>query len=351
MSVIQFYPLEKQKPNGVLVADATSNYTKESLQEYIHENKEKLDQLLYQHGAILFRNFDIKTAQDFEDVAKAVDNELKNNYLGTSPRNSITKYTFSASELPPFYPIPQHCEMSFLTFPPRKLFFYCHVAPQNNGETPVCDFRKVAEQLVPEVKEAFKTKGVKTIRNYKNPEANSSFDLWQLKKWNEMFHTTDKATVEASCNENKIDFEWLPNNALRLSNVQDAFKKHPVTGEDVWFNHTQVFHRDAAAYEYAHIAERHKTFNATAYSWLTSLLTSLKQFTTDTDALATHCTFADGSEIPNEYVKHLQEVIWNNMQFPKWQQGDILAIDNYSTSHGRMPYKGAREIFVCWAAQ
>jgi hypothetical protein len=60
--------------------------------------------------------------------------------------------------------------------------------------------------------------------------------------------------------------------------------------------------------------------------------------------------FKDGSEIPTEYVAHLEQTIWNNMQFSPWQKGDVMAIDNFSTSHGSMPYKGAREIYVCWAA-
>ncbi|EMN01662.1 hypothetical protein LEP1GSC035_0219 [Leptospira noguchii str. 2007001578] len=60
--------------------------------------------------------------QDFEEVILNVDSNLKNNYLGTSPRNQVTKYTFTATELPPAYPIMQHAEMSFLDSPPKKLF-------------------------------------------------------------------------------------------------------------------------------------------------------------------------------------------------------------------------------------
>ena len=342
--------LSEKNSEGLLVIEATTSATKDFLKNYIQENKAPLQQLLTKHGALLFRNFDIQSAQDFEDISHEIDDELKNNYLGTSPRNSITKYTFSASELPHFYPIPQHCEMSFLKFPPRKLFFYCHVAPAVNGETPVCDFRKVYAQLDNEVKTAFEKKGVKTIRNYDGPNAKAKFDLWKLKRWDEVFNTTDKSKVEATCNEYEIAFEWLENDKLRLFNEQDAFIKHPVTGEGVWFNHTQVFHRDAAAIEYSHIAKRQKTLSASFYSALTSFLTFTKKISVPTLSLGTHSVFKDGSEIPTSYVEHLQQTIWNNMQFFPWQKGDVLAIDNFSTSHGRMPYKGPREIYVCWAA-
>ena len=32
-----------------------------------------------------------------------------------------------------------------------------------------------------------------------------------------------------------------------------------------------------------------------------------------------------------------------------WRQGDVVAIDNHSMSHGRLPYEGPRRIAVCWA--
>src|SRR5437773_9897653 len=73
--------------------------------------------MLAEHGAVLFRGFDVASPGQFEEVARAIDPELKNDYLGTSPRDALTKYVFSASELPPYYPIPQHCEMSFLPQP------------------------------------------------------------------------------------------------------------------------------------------------------------------------------------------------------------------------------------------
>jgi len=345
---IQFY--DTKKSEGLEVATPAENHSKQFLLDYIQSNKEAIDTRLTKNGAMLFRGFDIHTAEDFEQVALHIDSELKNNYLGTSPRNSISKYTFSASELPDFYPIMQHCEMSFLRFPPRKLFFFCQTAPEKNGETPICDFRKVAAQLAPEVKKAFREKGIKTIRNYDGLKAKAKWDLWQLKRWDEMFQTKDKKVAEAKCKEYEIEFEWLEEDKLRLYNRQDAFVKHPVTGEDVWFNHLQVFHRDAAAIEYKHIARHQKSFRASMYSLLTSFLTKVKTIGMKNENLGTHCTYLDGSEIPTEHLEHLEKIIWNNMQIFPWQKGDVLAIDNFSTSHGRLPYKGPRNILVCWAA-
>ena len=48
-----------------------------------------------------------------------------------------------------------------------------------------------------------------------------------------------------------------------------------------------------------------------------------------------HTSFGDGSEIPELYLKHVRDVMWKNMVFNRWEQGDILMIDNFRVSHGR----------------
>ena len=48
-----------------------------------------------------------------------------------------------------------------------------------------------------------------------------------------------------------------------------------------------------------------------------------------------HTTFGDGSEIPERYMNHVRDVMWRNMVFNRWEQGDILMIDNFRVSHGR----------------
>lgn len=321
-----------------------------SLKNWLQENKDFISQKIVEHGAILFRGFEVDGPEQFENVAQGVDPELKNNYLGTSPRNAVSKYVFSASELPPYYPIMQHCEMSFLPNPPRKLFFYCHIEPAEGGETPIVDFRKVYKDMGPKIRDEFERKGIKNIRNYNGPSAKAKFDLWKLKRWDEMFLTTDKKTVEAECAKNGLEYHWKDDDKLVLINDQEAIAKHPVTGEKVWFNHLQVFHEAAAAIEYGHIARHQKNLRAQGFSLFTSAMSGIKKLTTKEGEQAMNCTFRDGTPIPANYVKHVEDIIWKNMVIFPWRKGDVLAIDNFSTSHGRLPYNSPREIQVCWAA-
>lgn len=320
------------------------------LVRWIGERRAELEQKLIHHGAFLLRGFDVGDARAFERVARAFEPKLENEYLGTSPRNGLTDYVFSASELPPYYPIPQHCEMSFTRRPPRRLFFTCLLPPDGpGGETPLADFRAVYRDLDPEVRARFERKGVKNIRNYAGPDGGSRLDPWKLKRWDEMFGTTDRAAAERACEANGFEFTWGPRGALRLTNVQPAIKPHPVTGEPVWFNHAQVFHLSAVADEYRRIARRQGRLRYDALAVVAEVMVRLKALTTSAEDQSMHCTYGDGTAIDDRDMDRVRDAIWKNMVFIAWRKGDVLVIDNDSVSHGRMPYRGPRNVAVAWA--
>jgi alpha-ketoglutarate-dependent taurine dioxygenase len=320
-----------------------------ALTAWIERNHEVLRHKLTEHGALLFRGFAVDGAPDFERVARAVDPHLKNDYLGTSPRNALTEYVFSASELPPYYPIPQHCEMSFTREPPTRLFFCCFVPSSGpGGETPLCDFRKVYADLDPEVRARFVARGVRNIRNYVGPEGGGRFDLWKLKRWDEMFQSTDRAVVERACAANGFEPTWMPGGRLRLVNTQPAAKLHPLTGEPTWFNHSQVFHLSAVPAEYRRIAARLGKPRYQVLAGVAAAAVRLKRRGNPLDQ-AMHCTFGDGTPIEDADMDHVRDAVWKNMVFIPWQKGDVVAIDNFAVSHGRMPYQGPRTVAVAWA--
>jgi hypothetical protein len=320
------------------------------LARWISDRRPEVDALLQRHGALLFRGFGVEDALGFEAVAKALDPELRNDYLGTSPRAAITEFVHSASELPSQFPVPQHAEMSFVPRPPRKVFFHCQVPPRAHGETPVCDLRKVWAQLQPRVREEFLARGVRNIRNYHGPETKAGRDFWKLKRWDEMFGTTDRGVVEARCREQRFEASWDKGGRLRLVNTQDAARQHPATGETAWHNHVQVFHVAAAALEYEKIVKRQGGLRARGLALFTRALTALKGLRTAPEEQGMHCTFGDGGEIPLSTVRQVSDVFWRNMVFVPWRFGDVLAIDNFNTSHGRMPYTGLRNIQVAWTS-
>lgn len=304
---------------------------------------------LTEYGALLFRGFAIETPQDFEAVSRAIAPELGNDYMGTSPREALSGAVFSASELPGYYPIPQHCEMSFVAEPPSRVFFCCFEEPaEGSGETPLADFRRVAQDLDPEVMKRFQEGGLRIVRNYAGPDA-GGFDLWQLKGWDEIFQTRDHAAVEARCLQEGFEAQWTADDALRLVHAQPVLRVHPVSGEAVWHNHLTTFHLSAAPGEYRRIFKLRPTLKHWALWQFSRAMVAFKKLFGRPDEHAMHVTRADGSEIPDADVEAVRDAVWRHMVITAWRRGDILALDNHSVSHGRLPYTGDREIAVCWA--
>lgn len=337
-------------PDGLpLVVEARDDRDPAHLRAWLAAERPWLLDRLAAHGAVLFRGFAVDDAPAFEAVARAIDDELQNEYLGTSPRNALTSHVFTASELPPFYPIPQHCEMSFIAHPPRRLFFCCLVEPApGSGETPLADFRKVLRDLDPGLVKRWEERGLRIVRNYAGPDGGGRFDLWKLKRWDEMFGTTDRATVEAKCRAEGFEPTWTAGGGLRLVSTQPVTRVQPATGERVWHNHANTFHLSQAAGEYARIAALRPTWTHWGLLQLARVLEALQR-RKPADELAMQCTFADGGEIPRADLEAVRDAIWKHLVIVPWRRGDVVAIDNYAVSHGRLPYSGPREIAVCWA--
>ncbi len=330
------------EPNQPVAADVVA--------AMLAANRNWVEEQLLAHGALLFRDVGVRDPRGFEAVARAVTTELRNGYLGTSPRDALTDYVFNASELPGFYPIPQHCEMSFVKKPTSRLLFACLVAPTSEGgETPLCDFRSVLRDLDPAVRARFETRGVRILRNYSGPEGGRAVGPWQLKPWHHLFGTTDRARVEHICRENEFEYTWLPGGRLRLIHTQPAVRPHPVTGELVWFNHSQVFHLSQAYGELRRIALRQHSVRIGALGAVAWLLSHLQAALQSDEELAMQCSYGDGQPIPYADIEAVRDAIWKNLRAFRWRVGDVVLIDNFAISHGRMPYRGPRQIVVAWS--
>jgi hypothetical protein len=117
----------------------------------------------------------------------------------------------------------------------------------------------------------------------------------------------------------------------------------------VWFNHTQVFHLSAVPAEYRRIARRQRTLAHRGLAAVAAAAVRLRAAFQDPMDQAMHCTFGDGTPIPDEDMDQVRDAIWKNMVCFPWRRGDVLVIDNDAVAHGRMPYRGPRTVAVAWA--
>jgi alpha-ketoglutarate-dependent taurine dioxygenase len=275
----------------------------------------QIDALLLQHGAILFRGFDVTSGEEFKRFIEGVSDRPLPYLERSSPRTLVEGNIYTSTEYPPEHSIFLHCENSYQKAWPLKIFFYCHVQPEQGGETPIADTRRVLTRIDPDMRAAFASKGVLYQRNF-----GSGLGL----SWQTVFQTHDREQVERYCNDAGIECIWRGPNGLTTRSVRKAIRQHPVTGEDLWFNHAVFFHISTLDPETQRVF--HSDFSD--------------------DELPNNTYYGDGATIETEVYNHLRNAYaQETVKFP-WQAGDVLMLDNMLVAHGRTPYKGARKILV-----
>src|SRR5262249_13679320 len=137
---------------------------------------------------------------------------------GDLPREELGGHIYSSTPYPADQTIWFHNESSHMHCWPMKQWFYCIQAPQQGGETPLVDCRKVYQLLNPAIRQEFMNKKLLYVRNF-----GVGFDISR----SEFFRTTDRSMVEDYCRKADIKFEWKTDDGLRTLQVRPAEAKHP----------------------------------------------------------------------------------------------------------------------------
>lgn len=282
------------------------------LPEFVAANSTMIDERLIEHGALLFRGFDVASIEDFERVGASISpNALEYTYRST-PRTSLGKGVFTTTEYPPDQEISLHCENAYQRAWPLKIAFCCLAAPETGGATQIADVRKVTASLDPSLLERFERLGVRYVRHYR-----PYVDI----PWETVFQTSDRAELAAFCARNDIEHEWLDDNTLRTSQTNQGLAFHPKTGERVFFNQAHLFHIS---------------------NLLPEVARSLRAMYGD--RVPRNTFYGDGSEIPDADLQAVRDAFKAaEMSFP-WQSGDVMLLDNMQMAHGRKPFSGSRKV-------
>lgn len=326
------------------------------LKSFASNNKHWIDSILLKHGAILFRGFEIHSAPDVESAIKSLEPNLNKQYRGTSPRKTQpgTEYVFSAAEVSATWPISQHIEMSFLPSPPKRLFFSALKAPKSvGGETALADFRKVYNDLPSKLRNKLQSKKLRYTRTHHRTGANPRFtsDVASMQSWADVFGTSDKLEIERLAAAEKLPMKWTGRNKDTFVSqfISEPFQLHPISKEPVFFNHAQVFHYTSFAAELLFAFRRTKEWRFLARG-LWSAASSFVTHGLLRRKMALQVSFGDGTPISAWEMHQIRKAIHKNMVFSRWEKGDLLMIDNFSTSHGRQPtYDTGRQVVVSWS--
>jgi alpha-ketoglutarate-dependent taurine dioxygenase len=301
----------------LIVEPAVNNV---NLIEWAKSNREFIESKLMKHGAILFRNFNLRTVADFESFTAAASGELILYRERSSPRHEVGERVYTSTDYPEDQKIFPHNEHSYARTLPLKLFFFCRTPAQQGGETPIADCRRIFQRISPGTREKFIEKKWQYVRNF-----GRGFGL----AWETVFQTDDKRVVEEYCRNAAIEVEWRDGNRLRTRQVRPAIARHPRTGEPVWFNHATFFH----------------------VSTLDPAMRAVLLSEFNNADLPNNTYYGDGSAIEPEVLDELREAYLAELVTFEWQQGDVVLLDNMLTAHSRNSYVGPREVLFAMADQ
>ena len=117
-----------------------------------------------------------------------------------------------------------------------------------------------------------------------------------------------------------------------------AVRVHPLYGTRAWHNQANTFHPDAAGIEYEQIVRHRRTLRAFAVSCVVRVVDLFRRWFTAARQFDWNVTYGDGSRMSRSEVRQVNATLWKHLACFQWQRGDVVAIDNFSVSHGRLPF-------------
>jgi hypothetical protein len=292
------------------VAEATS---------WMADNASGIISKLSVHGAILLRGFPLASAESFDTAVQAFDlpGFSYDDSLSNAYRTNYTPRVFSANEAPPEETIFLHHEMAQTPIYPSKLFFFCQVAPETGGTTPICRSDILWERLV-EKRSAFasdcKEKGL-LYSNVMPTETDKASSMGR--SWQSTFSAGTREDAETRMATLDYAWEWLPNGDLRATTpVLPAVRE----------------------------------LGKGRYSFFNQLIAAFSGWKDARNDPAKAITFGDGSPMKLSDVE-VASSLADELTFDvPWQAGDLVLLDNYVAMHGRRPFSGTRKVMASLVA-
>jgi alpha-ketoglutarate-dependent taurine dioxygenase len=272
-------------------------------------------------GAVLLRGFLPMSDEGFHAFVADILGPPLEYRERSSPRTRVAGHIYTSTEYPPHQSIFLHNENAYADVWPLKIAFYCALASETGGGTPLADVRAVFRELTPALRERFADVGVRYVRHFTDRVGLS---------WREVFQADDPRAVEAYCAAHGYDCDWLPGTdgepagVLRTCRRGQAIATHPVTREPVWFNHAAFFHLS--------------TLGPDVRDGL------LAQF--GEDRLPNQTFYGNGRPLEPDVMETIRSAYRAHTLSWSWRAGDVLLLDNMLVAHGRESFTGPRRILV-----
>ncbi len=272
-----------------------------------------------EHGAILFRGFPLRTAEDFDAFVAAFElpNFPYDESLSNAVRVNRTARVFTANEAPSSVSILLHHEMAQTPIYPSRLFFFCEQPAAEGGATPLCRsdvlWQRLAESC-PEFARDCRHKGL-VYSNVMPSESDLSSGMGR--SWQSTLRAATPAEAESRLAALGYSWQWLADGSLRATTPTLPAVRELGDGRTSFFNQL------IAAY----------------HGWKDARNDPSKAI-----------TFGDGAPLDREAVATAARLA-DELSFDlAWQAGDVALVDNFVTMHGRRTFRGTRKVLASLVA-
>ncbi len=286
------------------------------LTNYYSENKDTLRPLLYKHGAVLFRGFEIVDHAWFARVAASMTGPLLDYRGGVARRRQLGNNIYNSTEMPTDRTLALHNEKSYSTRHPDLVLFCCVTPAVTGGATPLADGRRAWQRLGKKLKDELRTRPITFIQNLHS-------GIGAGKSWITAYETGDRVEIEDFLRSIGAHFLWRKDDSLHVEETVGPVKVHPVTAAEALFCPVDTWYRCASEFG----GGREAACRAS-------------------EEYGQYCRFHDGDEIEPWMVAEIKSAIADETREFQWRRGDLLLIDNRIVLHGRGSFTGDRLVLV-----
>jgi hypothetical protein len=291
----------------------------DDVEAWIRAHADELSEEATRHGAILFRGFPVRSAEDFDRFVAAFGWEsfAYEDSLSNAVRVNRTPRVFTANEAPPDVAIYLHHEMAQTPLYPSKLFFFCEQPAEVGGATPLCRSDVLWDRLAARRPDFARDCVEKGLR-YSNvmPPANDPAS-GMGRSWQSTLKAPTKKEAEGRLKDLGYHWEWLDDGCLRATTpVLPAVRDLP-GGRRSFFN---------------------------------QLIAAYRGWKDTRNDPSRAITFGDGTPLDRDAVAEAIELA-DELSFDlPWQRGDVALVDNYVVMHGRRTFSGTRKVLASLVA-
>jgi hypothetical protein len=299
--------------------------------QWYRESRALLEQWAQYAGAVLLRGFAIPDATSFGRLAHCHPEHRLQYVGGATPRARIEGNVYESTRIDARFRIGLHQEKSYMAEYPRWLAFYCEKPCEEGGETLLCDMLEMTRRLPRELKDTFRQRGVKYIRNFRDRDcAGSDLEHGALEEyhrvWQEALDCQTRSEAEERCTQAGLQYHWLGDGSLTVSNVRPALIEHPRSREAIWFNQATTQHLNARSLGVSYFALRH--------------------FYGPRPAFPYEVRYGDDGPMTVQELTPVYDTLQSlELKLP-WCRADYLLVDNIRMAHGRSPFRGDRVVRV-----